>query len=124
MVFKRLSDRRYCQGFEINDQTGRPLTDKDMMERHHSRLHVLQKVIFQHYRKALPEFPFVSSVAAGKVNAVQVGVFVFFSFWFALGSTCITVASYGWYGIVIKCQWLDWGLLGWKGKEGGGTSIG
>ena len=55
------------QGFEINDQTGRPLTDKDMMERHHSRMHVLQKVVFEHYRKALPDFPFVSSVAAGKV---------------------------------------------------------
>ena len=56
------------KGFEINDQTGRPLTDKDMMEKHHSRVHVLQKVVFEHYREALPEFPFVSSVAAGKVS--------------------------------------------------------
>lgn len=56
------------QGFEINDQTGRPLTDKDMMEKHHSRVHVLQKVVFEHYRQALPDFPFVSSVAAGKVR--------------------------------------------------------
>lgn len=39
-----------------------------MMEKHHSRVHVLQKVVFEHYRSALPEFPFVSSVAAGKVG--------------------------------------------------------
>lgn len=60
------------QGFEINNQTGRPLSDKDMMERQHSRMHVLQKVVFEHYRKALPDFPFVSSVAAGKVRVCQV----------------------------------------------------
>lgn len=58
----------FVQGFEINDQTGRPLTDKDMMNRHHSRVHELQKLVFEHYREALPEFPFVSSAAAGKVQ--------------------------------------------------------
>lgn len=63
------------QGFEINDQTGRPLTDKDMMEKHHSRVHVLQKVVFEHYRQALPDFPFVSSVAAGKVGCCFVLLF-------------------------------------------------
>ncbi|CAN0171715.1 unnamed protein product, partial [Hapterophycus canaliculatus] len=60
---------RFYLGFEINDQTGRPLTDKDMMEKHHSRVHVLQKVVFEHYRQVLPDFPFVSSVAAGKVTS-------------------------------------------------------
>lgn len=44
------------------------------MEKHHSRVHVLQKVVFEHYREALPEFPFVSSVAAGKVCVICVVV--------------------------------------------------
>ncbi|CAM9599683.1 unnamed protein product, partial [Choristocarpus tenellus] len=53
-------------GFEINDQTGHPLSDKEMMERHHGRVHSLQKVAFKHFAQQMPDLPFASSLAAGK----------------------------------------------------------
>ena len=47
-------------------------------------MHVLQKVVFEHYRKALPDFPFVSSVAAGKVIGFGFGHSMFDTliFWY------------------------------------------
>ncbi|CAM9971730.1 unnamed protein product, partial [Discosporangium mesarthrocarpum] len=66
-LFRQLLDMfSFYLGFEINDQTGRPLTDKDVMEGHHSRVHTLQKVVFKHFKEVMPDFPYVSSAFAGK----------------------------------------------------------
>ncbi len=48
-LFQLLDMLKFYARFEINDQTGDPLTDHDMMQLHYDRITALQKAVFVKY---------------------------------------------------------------------------
>ncbi|CAM9771883.1 unnamed protein product [Chrysoparadoxa australica] len=71
-LFRQLVDMfTFYLGFEINDQTGTPLTDNEVSSAHLTRLHLLQRLAFKYYKQQLPDLPFVSTVAAGKRDFLE-----------------------------------------------------
>ncbi|KAG5175144.1 hypothetical protein JKP88DRAFT_137081, partial [Tribonema minus] len=66
-LFRQLLEMyRFYLGFEINDQTGRPLSGEEVVAMHQTRLHTLQRIVFKHYKEVLPELPFASASQAGR----------------------------------------------------------
>jgi intron-binding protein aquarius len=59
--------------FEINDQTGKPLTSKDMSEKHYSKMSVLQRVCFKHFGETLRDFSLssIGSISSRSVLAAH-----------------------------------------------------
>lgn len=47
---------KFYARFEINDQSGDPLTDRDMMQLHYDRITALQKAAFVKYPELRPFF--------------------------------------------------------------------
>ncbi len=52
--------------FEVDDQSGKSLSSAAAAAAHHERIHRAQMVAFQDLRDAMPDFPLVSTAAAGK----------------------------------------------------------
>jgi len=53
-LFSQLVDMfRFYQGFEINNHTGQPLTDDDLISTHYARLSRLQLIAFKHFMPKL-----------------------------------------------------------------------
>ena len=57
--------------FEINDQTGLPLTRNDAEAAHHTRLHALQRTAHKHHKDTLATLAFASSKAVGERGALE-----------------------------------------------------
>jgi len=75
-LFRQLLDMyRFYLGFEINDQTGLPLSEAEMQAQHHSRLYILQRMAFKYYREQLPDFAFASTANLGRPDVLRAHVY-------------------------------------------------
>lgn len=64
-LFTQLLEQvRFYTRFEINDQTGEPLSDKDMMAEHYARLSKLQRAVFVKY-------PELRSLALATIASIE-----------------------------------------------------
>ena len=64
-LFTQLLEQvRFYTRFEINDQTGEPLNDKDMMAEHYARLSALQRAVFVKY-------PELRSLALATIASIE-----------------------------------------------------
>jgi len=65
-LFGQLVDMlRFYQGFEINNQTGQPLSDDDLMTSHYERLQRLQLIAFKHF------MPQLKSIAMTNIASIE-----------------------------------------------------
>lgn len=77
---------KFYAHFEINDQTGDPLTDRDMMQLHYDRITALQKAAFVKYselrRFALTNVASINTREAltKHFDGLRFGFFFFFKF--------------------------------------------